>query len=124
METIFGKFMTVHEKDLKTTTQYLSSIGMTFCGELEDIIFFIQTKEKPEILSQLKEHNYLVIPKEPYWTILKMTPNGILLYIPSPVGDGYVFVPSNNIISIHTVDKNFLVKIRKYVDEYELIPVE
>ena len=42
---------------------------------------------------------------------MQMTSLGINLYISCPIGYSYAFISSHQIISIHTVDNNFLSKI-------------
>jgi len=110
--TIIGNFFTTLHQDLEDTTEFLKQLGMTFHGGIDKGFFYIELKELPEILLQLyssKYFDYNRSQSKKVWDVLKISEQGIALYTASPYGgDGYVFLPMNNIISIHTVDQEYL----------------
>lgn len=109
--TIIGEFFTIKDEDLEDTTEFLKQLGMTFDGGIDKSFFYIELKELPEILLQLyssKYFDYRRSQSQKMWDILKIYEQGIALYIASPYGDGYVFLPMNNIISIHTGNREHL----------------
>lgn len=113
-KTIIGDFFTIRDEDLEETTEYLSQLGMTFNGGIEKCLFSIQLRELPEILCKLEQSGYFDFQggaKE--WQILKISSDGVALYIASPVGDGYIFLPKSNIISIHTIGKKYLDELKE-----------
>ncbi|MCF2149694.1 hypothetical protein IQ276_025330 [Desmonostoc muscorum LEGE 12446] len=84
---------------------------MTFSSGIEKNFFYIELKELPEILFKLEQRGYLEIRSKEAWDIIKISVEGVVLYIVEQCGDGYVFLPKENIISIYTIDKNFLDEI-------------
>jgi len=110
-QTIIGKFFTINHDDLEDTTEYLKKLGMTFSSGLEKKFFYIELKELPEILFKLEQRGYLEIGSKEAWDIIKISVEGVVLYIVEQCGDGYVFLPKENIISIYTIDKDFLDEI-------------
>lgn len=107
-QTIIGKFFTINDDDLEDTTEYLKQLGMTFDNGIEKNLFHIELKELPEILFQLDQRGYFEIPSKEAWDIIKISVEGVVLYIVEEYGDGYVFLPKENIVSIHTIKEEFL----------------
>lgn len=110
--TIIGKFFPIQDEDLEDTTEFLKQLGMTFHGGIDKTFFYIELKELPEILLQLYSSKYFDRDRsqsKKVWDVLKISEQGIALYTSSfSGGDAYVFLLMNNIISIHTVDQEFL----------------
>ncbi|MEH2086504.1 hypothetical protein [Nostoc sp.] len=107
-QTIIGKFFTIKDDDLEDTTEYLKKSGMTFGNGIEKNLFYIELKELPEILFKLEQRGYLEIYSREAWDIIKISVEGVVLYIAEEYGDGYVFLPKENIVSIHTIEEEFL----------------
>ncbi|MHC5726839.1 MAG: hypothetical protein ACYTXY_22425, partial [Nostoc sp.] len=97
---IIGKFFTINHDDLEDTTEYLKQLGMTFHNGIENKLFHIELKQLPEILFKLEQRGYLEIYSREAWDIIKISVEGVVLYICAECGDGYVFLPKENIVSI------------------------
>lgn len=86
---------------------------MLFPNGVEDQSFYVELKQLPDVLLKLLQRGYLDFIKKENFDILKISNNGVILYISSFYGgDGYVFLPSENIISIHTLYDEFLDTIK------------
>lgn len=110
--TIKGSFFHIKNYDLEDTIDYLKQLGMTFNSKikLEEIVFYIELKQLPDIILKLLENGYL--SKKRVFDILKISTKGLVLYVCSfEGGDGYIFLPNENIISIHTVSDHFVTTI-------------
>ncbi|MCA1992109.1 MAG: hypothetical protein LDL41_08685 [Coleofasciculus sp. S288] len=73
-KTIIGDFFTIRDEDLEETTEYLSQLGMTFNGGIENCLFSIELRELPEIMWKLEQSGYFDFQggaKE--WEILKIS---------------------------------------------------
>ena len=84
---------------------------MTFHGGLEDVYLNIEVAYEPKVLTDLRSAGIFHIRGG--WSIINMSSLGINLYIACPIGDSYAFIPAQQIISIHTVDKYFLDSIKQ-----------
>ena len=86
-------------------------MGMPFASNVVDtLLFHVEIEETPRILLKLEQKGYLKSMKE--WHILRISSEGIVLYIASPHGDGYIFIPRDRIISIHTIEREFFDKLQ------------
>ena len=103
-DTIRCRVMSIEPDGME---EFLSSRGMTFATGLESQIFNIELKQKPEILDRVA----IALAKNPdemVWDIMHANEHGISFYIYSTVSDHYLFIPKENVLAIHTVDKDFL----------------
>ncbi|MCC5620574.1 hypothetical protein [Nostoc sp. CHAB 5715] len=107
-KTIIGKFFSINDDDLEDTIDYLKQLGMTFGNGIEKNLFYIELKQLPEILFKLEQRGYLEIYSREAWDIRKISVEGVVLYIVEEYGDGYIFLPKENIVSIHTIEEEFL----------------
>ncbi|MEH1938817.1 MAG: hypothetical protein V7L01_01180 [Nostoc sp.] len=107
-QTIIGKFFSINDDDLEDTIDYLKQLGMTFGNGIEKNLFYIELKQLPEILFKLQERGYLEIYSREAWDIIKISVEGVVLFIVEEYGTGYVFLPKENIVSIHTIEEEFL----------------
>ncbi|MHC5828470.1 MAG: hypothetical protein ACYT04_74390, partial [Nostoc sp.] len=82
-----------------------------FHNGIENKLFHIELKQLPEILFKLEQRGYLEIYSREAWDIIKISVEGVVLYICAECGDGYVFLPKENIVSIHTIEEEFLDEI-------------
>ncbi|HAA27249.1 MAG TPA: hypothetical protein DCE56_05670 [Cyanobacteria bacterium UBA8553] len=115
--TIIGNFFVVEDDDLAETTGYLKQLGMIFSDAIENYSFSIELRELPEILFRLEQSYYFKGKgRTKTWNILKISSDGILLYIASLFGDGYVFLPSENIVSLYTISESFIDELRESSD--------
>lgn len=110
-EIITAELVLVGSKNHEITVEYLNSIGMTFHNGLDDIYFNIEVANEPKALSDLRNAGIFKIRGG--WSIMNMSHLGISLYISCPIGDSYAFIPTHQIISIHTVNKSFLDSIKQ-----------
>lgn len=105
------KLFLCREEDKKATLEYMDKIGIV-CDRLrkeykfnEDYLYEIEIKNEPSIINTLKLCGYF--KKEKVLNIIKMTEQGITFYLVEQyMLDGYLFIPINNIIGIHTIYKN------------------
>lgn len=117
-KTIVVQYSHINIEDYEITENYLTSLGMTFNGGFEDTFFFIETHKEPEVLKNLGKAG--IFELRGGWRIIRITPQGITLYIACPLGDAYTFIPSHQIIAIHTVDKSFISEIQQEVKKRKL----
>lgn len=99
-----GKFLIAREEDRSEARAFLEKIGMTFVNGVDNVIFFIELRERPEILTRLESY---IARQGVDWSIAKMTDLGICLYVDYAVYSGrdqYIFIPREHIMSIHTVN--------------------
>ena len=90
---------------------------------MENVPFIIEVRDLPEAVSALEEIAYRnQLMKDTgkvkdnvtrIWDILRINDEGVSLYITnSPeseqIADAFIFIPRENIIAIHTVDREFL----------------
>lgn len=105
--TITGKFFAVREEDYQGTMDYLRLLGLpSASNEVDSLLFHVEIRETPKILLKLEQKDYVKAANE--WHILRISSEGIVFYVASPHGDGYIFVPRENIVSVHTIDQKFL----------------
>lgn len=111
-QTLTLQYSNIDTKDYKITEKYLNSLSMTFQNGFEDAYFQIEVVREPAILEKLRQAG--IFDLRGGWHIILMADKGITLYIVCPLGDAYAFIPSNQIIAIHTVDQNFIAEIEEY----------
>lgn len=92
---------------------FFDAQGMTYHFGLEKQIFLIELREKPSILTRLEAAGYFSRDNKRVWEMLSITDNGLTIYLANrEAGDGYVFIPLNNVLAIHTVNENWLNAVR------------
>ncbi|AMV47835.1 hypothetical protein [Paraburkholderia caribensis] len=97
-----------------TLKEFLETQGMTFDAGLEGEVFLVELRDKPEVLVKLEAAGFFSDHKRATWNLAHMTSTGMTLYLLHPVvGDGYVFVPFNNIVAIHTVTDEWAADVRE-----------
>lgn len=112
-ETIRGRIFACREGDIERIQDYFSRQGMTFNNGLDDAVFFIELKQRPDALVKLEAAGFFQQDKIDEWSIMSITEQGITLYYAHQrAGDGYIFIPQANVVAIHTVDKECLDAIR------------
>jgi hypothetical protein len=97
-----------------TVREFLQSQGMAFDGGLHGETLYVEVREKPVVLVQLEAAGIFDRSKSTKWDMLSLTSSGVTLYVMHPdAGDGYVFVPLSNIVSIHTVSESWTNEVRQ-----------
>ena len=117
-KTLSIQYFNFDTENYKATEKYLNSLGMTFYNGFKDSYFQIEVVQEPSILDNLRESGIYDLNRKLY--IIRVTDKGITLYFVWDVGDNYVFIPSNQIITIHTVDKTFINKIEDRIIKNKL----
>jgi hypothetical protein len=106
--TLVAKLLGREEQDFEETKEYFKRVGMTFAHGLKDDLFHIEVRESPAIIDTLKENGYFVEESNSPLDILRISAQGVVLYFSIAEMDGYVFIPKENIISIHTISERFI----------------
>jgi hypothetical protein len=108
-KTIAAKFTGVGDENVEETVKYLDQIGMslTYRGKFEDVLFSIELQLVPEIMLVLERTGYFK-ERPKIWEMIRLTTEGVALYVSIAVADAYVFIPKETIICIHTVSEYFL----------------
>jgi hypothetical protein len=111
----------VHESKegtLEALDHSLAQIGLKSETELKDgSLLRIQLKQTPEILTQIDDAGYFLEKNEIGWQLQSLSELGVTLYIEHiAAGEGLIFIPFENIISICTLDQAYPEDIRNYTD--------
>lgn len=109
-----GTMITVSVSSEHGVQQFFNTQGMEhYCG-FEKIQFLIEVCEKPLIFTRLEEAGYFSENDNHVWNLTNITDKGLTIYLCHKVaGDGYVFIPMSNILSIHTVTENWIASLRE-----------
>lgn len=98
-----------------TVKEFLQSQGMVFDGRLHGETLYVEVREKPIVLVQLEAAGIFDRSKSTRWDMLSLTSSGVTLYVMHPdAGDVHVFVPSSNIVSIHTVSESWARDVKQH----------
>ena len=108
-KTIVAQFTGAGDENIEETVKYLDQIGMslTYRGKFEDVLFNIELQSIPDIMLILEGRGYFK-ERPKIWDMIRLTTEGVALYVPIAVADAYVFIPKETIICIHTVSEYFL----------------
>jgi hypothetical protein len=118
--TITGSFFGSFEKSsLDETVKYLDKIGLKFLSGIEGLMFMIEVRDMPAIILAIEEveHSNYVMKLEgsakesppTTWNILRMNDAGVCLYVTNyQPADGWIFLPRENIVAIHTLNREFV----------------
>lgn len=93
------------------TIKFLKEIGLTKDRNYEEWKLVVELKELPDIIVQINEYEKSnKVNKE--WTLCSLGPLGIsiyhVIYRNEINGDGYIFIPLSNVVSITTFTGFFL----------------
>ncbi|MEI5996293.1 hypothetical protein H3V53_03445 [Paraburkholderia bengalensis] len=95
--------------------EFLASQGMVFDAGLHGETLYVEVRETPLILVQLEAAGIFDRSKSSKWDMQSLTASGVTLYLMHPdAGDGYVFVPLSNIVSIHTVSETWTQDVKRH----------
>ena len=94
----------------KPTRNFLASCGMTFGEKFTGEILMVELIRIPEVMRRMYHVGIVEEGLKHTWMLLSASKNGILIYLASPEdGDGYVFIPTHNIVCIHSLsDKQLM----------------
>lgn len=108
--SIAARLDSYHLGQSPATADYLTRIGMEFSSGFEEHILHIEFREIPRIITQCEDFALHSTGQAMEWTIDRITKEGIHLYYvhEKPVFDGFVFIPMNNVLCIHTIDEGDL----------------
>ena len=99
--------------DVNGVEPFLESQGLTFANGLVDRVLSIDLREKPLILVELEAAGFFAGVSRTTWDLYSLTSAGMTLYLAHrDAGDGYVFIPFDNILAIHTVNSAWLDDVR------------
>ena len=107
-KTITCHYMGAIEKDAhETTIQYLTKIGMNPWAGADGAALMIEINEVPEIVTSLEA----ATGSEQIWDVFKISDAGVSLYVTNwQPADGLIFIPTENIIALHTLSSEFIAK--------------
>ncbi|WP_143266410.1 hypothetical protein [Paraburkholderia caledonica] len=95
--------------------KFLQTQGMVFDEGLHGETLYVEVREKPVILVQLEAAGIFELSESTKWDMLSLTSSGVTLYVMHPdAGDGYVFVPSSNIVSVHTISESWTREVKQH----------
>lgn len=108
-KTFIARFIGVGDEDIQETVRYLDQVGMsmTYRGTFEHVLFHIELQEMPEIMFALEQRAYFTGGSK-IWEMLRLSSEGLALYITHATADAFIFIPKEKIICIHTASEDFL----------------
>jgi hypothetical protein len=125
-KSVTGKFFFAgqdHVSRRSQTFNFLQSVGLfTWLdseGDLHDKEVQIEFYETPKVMKDLIEAGYLRSDEDGHRRLYvnEVSDRGILFYIAYPQGDGFIFVPYQNVRTMHTVDSSDVEAIQQDVRE-------
>lgn len=85
---------------------------MTFASGVTDQVFVFELKNTPEIVIRLEGAGFHGSGSRE-WQIIGLSEHGVCLYLANQAGDGYVFIPRENIIAMHSIDLGMIHTARR-----------
>ncbi len=107
------------DEEVNEIIAYFKKLGIWLPTLKENEIhtFSIEVKKVPEIMAVLEHRDYFRKDQIARWQILKFTDEGVSFYLVSRKHkddewqECYIFIPKENIVAIHNIDRIFLESI-------------
>lgn len=112
-KTIKTRIRALSEEYLNEVSKKFKEIGFSLSNQfLNEQLLMIEVKDYPEIISQLEDFRYFSRGDQKEWWFQDVTKQGITIYVVHRnAGDGYIFIPFNNVIAIHIIEEKFLINV-------------